>query len=259
MTLRDVELAALDFETTGLSPAAGDRAVEVAVCRGRYGSTPRVWSSLLDPGRPVTAQEIHGIDDSMVRGQPAFAQVYPRLLRALAGAVVVAHNARFDISFLQSECRRADLGAPDLTALDSLAFARRAFALPSNRLDVLLDRFGIPRGRSHRAGDDARATWHLWWAMVDAVDPDRRMSLADAFAASRPRTNQESRAIWSALHQAWTSGLDIAIDYQSTDRIERTRRVISVRRLTAARVEAWCHLRGAERVFRLDRLRLVNA
>ena len=101
----DVELAALAVETTGLDPRRGDRVIEVAVVRGRLGEAPRVWTTLLDPGRPVGATHIHGITDAMVVGQPRFPAALPALARSLDGALPVAHNASFDNGFLKAKGR----------------------------------------------------------------------------------------------------------------------------------------------------------
>lgn len=253
----DVELAALDVETTGLDPRRGDRVIEVAVVRGRLGEAPRVWTTLLDPGRPVGATHIHGITDAMVAGQPRFPAALPALARSLDGALPVAHNASFDIGFLKAESALARSEAPVGPTLDTLGLARRFFGLPSNTLEALCGHFAVPRARAHRAADDALATWELAWRMLRTVDPEQRWTVAEALASCRRRSPEELRELRTRLEAARVGAAPVEVEYHAADRpgSERTRRRITVRAVRSDRVVAWCHLREAERTFRLDRLR----
>lgn len=254
--LWEAELAALDFETTGLSPDRGDRAIEVAVVRGRYGESPRRWSTLLHPERPVDATEIHGITDEMVRDQPRFVEMAPTLSRLLRGAVLVAHNARFDLAFLEMEYARAGLWAPYVPVVDTLGLSRRVLVLPSHRLAAVCEHLGIGRGRAHRALDDADATWEMAWQLLDRADPERRMMVEDAERLCRRPNVEELKIVTDALLAAALRAEPIMIDYRRSD-AQATRRAITVRKVLGSRVEAFCHLRGEERVFRVDRISLV--
>ena len=254
----DCELAALDFETTGLSAERGDRAIEVAVVRGRYGESPRRWSALMDPGRAVDATEIHGITDDMVRGQPTFADLAPTLSGLLDGAVLVAHNAEFDLSFLRMEYARATHSPPVVPVLDTLGLSRRVLTLPSNSLGAVCAHFGVSRSRAHRALEDAAATWEIAWHILSRADPDQRLTLAGAQALCRRRTSDEQRSVADALLASLRRAEPIRIAYLRAD-AEATHRSISVRKVAAGRVEAFCHLRGEARIFRLDRIRLLPA
>ncbi|MFN7145057.1 MAG: PolC-type DNA polymerase III [Myxococcota bacterium] len=256
-TIWERELAALDFETTGLSPDRGDRAIEVAVVRGFVGAPPVRWSTLLDPGRPVDATEIHGITDEMVRGQPPFPEMAQTVSRMLKGAVLVAHNARFDLSFLQMEYTRAGLRAPETPVLDTLGLSRRVLALRSHSLAGLCEHLAIGRGRAHRALDDAHATWEMAWTLLDRADPDRRLTVEEAERLCRRPSSAELRSITDALHAAARASAPITIEYRRSDS-PPVRRAITVRRISGSRVEAFCHLRGEDRVFRLDRIVLVG-
>jgi DNA polymerase-3 subunit epsilon len=255
-TVWDHELAALDFETTGLSPDRGDRAIEVAVVRGRWNAPVRRWTTLLDPGRGVDATEIHGITDEMVRGQPTFAEAAPTLTRALRGAVLVAHNARFDTSFLRMEYARAGLWAPECPVIDTLGLARRVLALPSNSLASVCEHLGLDRKRAHRALDDAEATLQMAWRLLDRADPGHTLPLEGAQALCRRRNTDEIRVIAEALLSSLRRAEPIVIEYLRQD-ASSTRRVITVHKVSSSRVEAFCHLRGEDRIFRLDRITLV--
>jgi DNA polymerase-3 subunit epsilon len=263
-TIWDEELAALDFETTGLSPDHGDRVIEIAVVRGRWGEAPRTWCTLVHPCRPVSATHIHGITDDMVTTAPTFGRVARTLLDALDGALMTAHNARFEQAFLRMECARAEIAVGVEDSLDTVGLSRRVLMLPSNTLTAVCEHLGVSRGQAHRALDDAAATWRIAWEILDRADPEHRMTRSEAVAASRRPGPQEHRRVKDALLAAIGLPEPVVIDYCGAPRpdapnlgVLRTRRAISVKRVTTSHVEAFCHLRGEDRSFRLDRIRLV--
>ena len=259
MTIWDQELTALDVETTGLLSDRGDRVIEIAIVRGRFGAAPRRWSSLVFPDRRVAATHIHGLTDSDVAQAPTFAQLVPTLAEHVRGTVLVAHNAPFDLRFIAMELARGGGELPIGAVVDTLGLARRHLALPSHALGALCDCFTIPRAGAHRALADAEATWALVWALLEVIDPDHELTLDAVLDRCRRRTREEHLALRRALLDAQRRGVRLLIDYNSADHANeaRTRRPITVQRVYAQRVVAWCHLRDGERTFRLDRLRIV--
>lgn len=258
MNLRDYDYAALDFETTGLDPDEGDRVVEVAVVRGKLGAPPATWSTLVDPGRAMDATRVHGITASMVRGAPEFAKVLPELRRRLEGAILVCHNAEFDVGFLDMECARLGEPRPDVTVVDTLLLARRLLALGDHRLSSLRERLGLPTEIQHRALGDAHATFLLAEILVNAADPAGSLSLDGLVALCQPRDRAELDRTRAALATAAARGEPLVVDYVSGDDASATRRTITVLKLSRYRVVAHCHLRDAARTFRIDRIRLVG-
>ncbi len=256
----ELELAALDFETTGLSAARGDRVIEVAVVRGRPGREPQLWHTLIDPGRRVGATHIHGITDAMLAGRPGFSEVLDELERQLAGAVLIAHNAAFDLSFLEMEYARVGRVAPAPPVVDTLGLARRVLAIGDHRLATLCRRFDLKRQQAHRALDDARATWELVQALAAVADPSATAPLEAIQQLCRRRTPAEHNAVLARLECSRTGRVSLLVDYVSGDFPDRpaTRRLITVQRVTRSAVAAWCHLRDADRTFRVDRLRIVS-
>lgn len=162
---------ALDFETTGLYPDR-HRVIEVGAIRFRLGSDLRpveegLFACLVDPGVPIPddARAVHGISDEDLEGASAFGAVAPCLLAMAEGAVIVAHNAQFDISFLEAELGRLGLARPPAKAADTVALARRAFpGRRSYRLGAIAAELGIRTGSAHRALDDARTCMLLFAA-----------------------------------------------------------------------------------------------
>ncbi len=150
-------LACLDLETTG-GNTVYDRITEVGMVRIDADGRTECWSSLLDPQRTIPAQitALTGIDEQMVSGAPTFCELRDALLERLAGHIIVAHNARFDLGFLKQSFRREGVSFQPPT-LCSVRLSRALF--PGERghgLDALMRRLGLECSARHRALGDAR-------------------------------------------------------------------------------------------------------
>ncbi len=152
-----------DVETTGMSPV-NDRIVEIAALRvERDGSMSR-YQSLVNPGCsiPSAASAVHRITDEMVRGEPSFHPVGLAFLDFIRETTLVAHNARFDLGFLQESLARTGLPLWEGKTMDSLMLVRKTHpGLPSYSLQSLRAFFRLeaPEGmRAHRAGADVEWT-----------------------------------------------------------------------------------------------------
>jgi DNA polymerase III subunit epsilon len=160
----------VDLETTGGS-AAFDRVIEVAAIRLVRGQIEGRLEALVEPGVPIPlfVTRITGINAALVRGQPTFDKVLPELHRLVHGAVVVAHNAAFDYTFLQRAFERAQLPW-QADRLCTLRLARRLVpGLHSYKLDSLCAALGFPFVQRHRAGPDAEATVSLLLRLLEAA------------------------------------------------------------------------------------------
>ena len=153
--------AVVDVETTGMHARGVDRITEIAVVHVDGPVTTLAFESLVDPGRPIPPRitALTGIDDATVRGAPRFEDVADRVLAALAGRVFVAHNARFDLSFVRAELERSRDVILRPPLLCTVRLARRLVPeLERRNLDSVLNFFGIEIERRHRAAGDALAT-----------------------------------------------------------------------------------------------------
>ncbi len=162
----------IDVETTGLSPHNGDRLLEIAVVRlDENGEITNRIDTLINPGTRVGATHIHGISDDMIVNAPAFSDIASFLAKDIAGTVVAAHNARFDMSFLLAEFQRAGYRNISFPALCTLVLARRYFsALESRSLASCRKYLGISDEAAHNALADARATAILLRHFLDNFD-----------------------------------------------------------------------------------------
>ncbi|VVE33412.1 Excinuclease cho [Pandoraea terrigena] len=162
----------VDLETTG-GNALDDRITEIGVVEvGPHGVEQ--WSTLLDPAEPIPPfiQQLTGITNEMVHGQPLFETLAHGLAERLQGKLFVAHNARFDYGFLKNEFRRAGI-AFQADVLCTVRLSRLLFPSAARHgLDALIARFGLaPLGR-HRALADADLLWQFWQKLHTIYAPD---------------------------------------------------------------------------------------
>jgi DNA polymerase-3 subunit epsilon len=161
ITPRPVQWAVVDVETTGLRPST-DRIIEIGVVRlDDRGREIGAWTTLIDPERDIGPTRIHGITTRDVRGAPKFKDVAPDLLSWLGDAVVVAHNANFDTTFLSSECRRVGIAWGPVTGVCTMITVVKVGLCRSRALSDICRELGIALTRQHTALDDARATSQL--------------------------------------------------------------------------------------------------
>lgn len=154
-------LVAFDFETTGLSPTM-DAIVEVGGVKfDPFGQLLETYQQLANPGSPIPEDStaVTGITNKMVKDMPPSLVVLQEFLEWCGpDAVLVAHNAPFDIEFLRATCERGNVPAPNLKVVDTLKWAQQAkLGTENNKLGTLLDHFGVKvEGDLHRSLVDAQ-------------------------------------------------------------------------------------------------------
>jgi DNA polymerase III subunit epsilon len=156
-------LAFVDLETTG-GNAVYDRITEIGIVRVKNGVLLEEWSSLVNPECPISPyiEAFTGISSEMVADAPLFADVASTVFEKLRGAVFIAHNARFDHSFLRAEFRKVGM-AYSAEALCTVKLSRRLFPEHvRHNLDVVIERHALSCSARHRALGDARVLWDLW-------------------------------------------------------------------------------------------------
>jgi DNA polymerase-3 subunit epsilon len=161
--LSDCSFAVVDCETTGFHPSAHHRVVELAIVQvSGTGELGESWCTLLRPERDLGPTEVHGVRGRDLVDAPAFAEVAGHVLERLAGRVIVAHNAIFDVTFLQAELARAGVAVPSLPALCTLRLSHQlGVARGRGRLAECCAAEGIVHGPAHTAEADALACAHL--------------------------------------------------------------------------------------------------
>jgi DNA polymerase-3 subunit epsilon len=159
MSIFERPIVMLDFETTGLSPAMGDRITEVAALRIVGGQVTERYVSLVNCQAriPSFITQLTGITQAMVDAAPPARQVVPELLDFIGGDTLSAHNASFDEKFLMAEAERLGHACGHADLVCSLKLSRRVFpGMPSYKLGTLSRQLGIAfRSAAHRAEADA--------------------------------------------------------------------------------------------------------
>lgn len=178
--------AVIDVETTGLSPQYHHRIIEIAIVHvDERGVITGRWETLVNPDRDLGPQHIHGIRSTDVLKAPRFDAIAGRLVELLSGRVIVAHNAAFDLRFLEAELIRAGYDAAvSLSTLCTMQLARDLIPGAGRSLADCCSAYDIVIADAHRALADAEATAQLlacymsdtddlefWWSYLDAAQP----------------------------------------------------------------------------------------
>ncbi len=176
VTLRETTFVVVDLETTGGRPSGEnhDAITEIGAVKVRGGVILGELATLVDPGRSIPPQivSLTGITTAMVCDAPTIDSVLPSFLEFSRGAVLVAHNAGFDIGFLRAAAERAHIVWPRPAVLCTVRLARRVLTrdeAPSVRLSALARLFGASTTPTHRALDDARATVDVLHGLIERV------------------------------------------------------------------------------------------
>jgi len=166
-------LVVLDFETTGLSPNMGDRAIEIAGVRLENGQVIDSFQSLMNPGRRVSGfiEDYTGITNKMLADAPTCETVMGDFADFIGDANLVAHNASFDQRFLDEELARIDRNYTG-EFVCSMLVARRIYQdAPNHQLGTLIKHVKIPAdGVFHRALYDSQMTAKLWQVMLEDIE-----------------------------------------------------------------------------------------
>lgn len=162
---------AFDLETTG-TVAGVDQIVEIGAVRFIDGHVDAVFSTLIDPLRPIppAASAVNKITDDMVKGKPLIQDILPAFAEFCAGDIIVAHNASFDAQFLTADVKKHETAAPTGVIIDTLPISRKVFVGLSNyKLGTLVQYLKIPTSQFHRAEEDASYCGKLFIEMVSRI------------------------------------------------------------------------------------------
>jgi DNA polymerase III epsilon subunit family exonuclease len=194
------EFAVIDVETTGTDAKLGDL-VEIAVVKVRDGAITDRWSTLVNPGRPIVGNQMHGITDADVAGAPSPAEAVGQALDKIGDALVVGHNVGFDLGFLEEALPAAKFEPGRY--LDTLVLAREGYPeVGQYKLDSLSSFFGIDLTQSHRAQPDAEATASLLlWFAGDLSGRIETLKSEIAAAIRANRDGGDSKALLEAARR----------------------------------------------------------
>ncbi|HRO34527.1 exonuclease domain-containing protein [Thauera sp.] len=186
--LSELSYTVFDTETTGLNPSQGDEIIQIGATRILNGKLLRAESfeQLVDPERPLAPEsaKIHGITSEMLRGQPTIDRVLPAFHAFSADTVLIAHNAAFDMRFLQLKEEQTGLRF-DHPVIDTLLLS--AVVHPnqeSHRLEAIAERLGLTIVGRHTALGDAIVTAEVFLKLIPLLAEKGIRTLRDAREAA---------------------------------------------------------------------------
>ncbi len=257
--LASAKFAFLDLETTGLSPWFGDRICEVGIVTTEGRRIRETYQTLVNPERELSfgAASTNGLSDAELVEAPLFSDVAREVAKRLHNRIVVCHNASFDLQFLDNEFRRlgGEVQIPNL--VDTLLLARAHFQFPSNTLASIAEALQVPIEQEHRALADALTDRAIFFQMMDALKDGNR-PLDDFIGIyNSPAWPNDGIQLPTELGEALYSGRRVHITYVDANG-EHTRRWVTPLQVLGLAdyiyLQGYCHLRQAERSFRLDRI-----
>lgn len=195
--LQEATFVVVDLETTG-GDRQGDAVTEIGAVKVRGGEVLGEFATLVNPERgiPPAVVSITGITEAMVHDAPRWDSVLPAFLEFCRGAVLVAHNAPFDLGFLRAGCEQLGLEWPKPQVVDTVRLARRVLTrdeTPNHKLGTLARVLGARTEPVHRALDDARATVDVLHALLERLGPLGVRTLEDLLGHLPDVTPQQKR------------------------------------------------------------------
>ena len=175
--LHQTTFVVVDLETTGASPKKGAAITEIGAVKVKSGEYLGNFESFVNPLTPIPEYitQMTGITDLMLAKAPVIDEILPAFLEFAGGAadaIIVAHNAPFDLSFLKSAAKELDLVWPKFKTLDTVTIARQVLSkedVPNCKLSTLAQFFGTKTEPNHRALDDAKATTEILHGLIERL------------------------------------------------------------------------------------------
>ena len=171
LELKEATYVVFDVETTGLSAVHNDL-IQIAASKMHKGNIIEQFDEFIDPGHPLSAftTELTGITDNHVKGAKPLVQVLQEFQEFCQGTVLVAHNATFDVGFMNANYERHQLPTISQPVIDTLEFARNLYPeYKRHGLGPLTKRFGVALDHHHMANYDAEATGRLLFIFIKDV------------------------------------------------------------------------------------------
>ena len=174
-----------DIETTGLNPET-EKITEIGACKYVYGKVVDTFSQLINPEKPIPANivELTGITDEMVKDKPTIEEVLPQFVEFCRNSILVAHNAKFDTSFIDFQAKKQEIDFK-YEKLCTLELSRQLFPEEKvHKLNIVADRLGVTLENHHRAVDDAKACCDILVKLME-IKEEREKPVSDEFTCDQ--------------------------------------------------------------------------
>ena len=169
-----------DLETTGFSNK-NDKITEIGAVKIENFKIVDRFSQLINPQKDISykVQELTGITNDLIKDKPTIEEILPKFVEFIGDSVLVAHNAAFDMGFMQQKCREQNIEFKN-TSIDTLTLARTLLPhMKRFRLNLIAKELGVPLLNHHRAVDDAEATAHIFIKFMEMIIKKGAQKLSD--------------------------------------------------------------------------------
>lgn len=259
----NTDLVIFDVETTGLSPQFGDRIIEMAAIKVRDQKIIGRFDSLVNPQREVSyaAYSVNGISDDMLVGAPLASEILPDFVKFIEGSVIVGHNVKFDMKFLNNELMLAGLPQRDSQrTIDTVRMSRGILPeLGRYSLAMVSHFMGIRNMQEHRAMADVETTLKVFLNLLQLAEKRRICSLETIESLFGPNkiVKQNKRAKMKEIQRALDEKANIELVYLGRNSGASIREVTPSQVLgtgKSALLVGHCHLKDEERHFNVDKI-----
>lgn len=270
--LDQLTFVAFDLETTGLFPVTSE-IIEIGAIKFSFnGEEISRYETLVKPNNPVSHESflIHNITDDMLKGQPDIKEVLKPFLNFIKDSVLIAHNSMFDMSFISYAMLQDKIEFPDNIALDTRILGRNLVPEAGNyKLSSLTDYFNISHSTFHRAIYDAEYCMKVFLAVTNKFFTSQSLlsevvkynKTIDFSVISNTHNLEDIPDLYEPLKDAVTNSKKISIIYKrhNGEILEREITPFGFLRVkNKFYVEAFCHLRGEKRNFKLTKILNIN-
>lgn len=259
------EFCALDIETTGINPYAA-RLIEIGMVRFTLAGAVSEYQKLVNPGIhiPEQVEMIHGISDSMVADAPFIDDVIDEMIEYIGDRPLIIHNSRFDLSFMEMECKRSGRKVPPWMSFDTVILSRKTFpGLLNHKLDTLCGIFNIPLSH-HRALQDAYGCMEVFRRCMNKVDPSGQwtMKRLAEYQSKIDRAGMIREIPFKERHGTVINiGKPVIIRYANGEGVVTERKILPKKIFKKGKqtvVYAYCYLRDEDRYFNTDRIEEIR-
>jgi DNA polymerase III epsilon subunit family exonuclease len=267
MLIKDAMFTIFDLETTGLSPAAGDKIVEIAAMKTDLKGKKEIFHSMVDPQREIGygAFKVNGITQEMLEGAPVIEDVIDGFLDFAKDTVIVAYNEPFDMGFIRAVINDDALILKQ-TSIDALVLARRLFKGVSRyNLGTIAAHVGAPKKQEHRALADVELTLAVFKKEIEMLKEQgfhKVLDIENFMKRNIRPVSSVTKERLAVLEKAIEQKQKVDITYVSFWSHDVTERSIMPKKIMKEAdriyVVADCLLKGEERNFRLDGILRVN-
>jgi DNA polymerase III epsilon subunit family exonuclease len=202
--LQETTFVVVDLETTGASPKKGAAITEIGAVKVKGGEIIGEFKSFVNPLSPIPEYitAMTGISDLMLADAPVIDEIFPTFLEFVGShseAVLVAHNAPFDLSFLKSAAKDLDYEWPKYKTLDTVTIARQLLTKEDVRdckLGTLAQFFGTKTEPNHRALDDAKATTEILHGLFERLGSLKITTLDELLDFAKTAAHIQRQNYW---------------------------------------------------------------